>query len=69
MRTASKARIILSRQIIDSVSTGYMQFMSVEVAAQLYLFSRDPGLSSTECDELLRVMEQGLDVETTWTKV
>ena len=48
--------------------------MSAGVAAQLYLFSRDPGLrvSSTECDELpVRAMEQGLDVETiaTWTKV
>jgi hypothetical protein len=47
---------------------GTMQFMSIEVAAQMFLFvPSDPGLSSTEVDELDSAMEQGIGIA--WTKV
>jgi len=67
-RTASGSPITLSGQPLIASQQGTMQFMSIEVAAQDFLFGpSDPGPSLTELDEFLNATEQ--DVGTARSKL
>jgi serine/threonine protein kinase len=67
VRTASESPITLFGKSLIASEQGTMDFMSIEVAAQKFIFHSEPGPSLMEVDELAGETEQ--DVGMAWTKV
>jgi hypothetical protein len=58
MRTASECPITLSGKSLIASQQGTMNFMSIEVARQQFLFHPEPGTSSSELDKLASLTAQ-----------
>jgi hypothetical protein len=65
-RTAGEYPITLSGKSLIASQQGTMQFMSIEVATQGFLFiPSDPGPSSTEFDDFFSATKQGVGMPQT----